>query len=295
MILKHRALTFSVFIMVVVAGLFSGLLFSCTSTKSLSATPQISGDSDFIPDEFSWLPVSAGIDRFDFENAELPLVYHAVRIDLSNETLELVCYPNLQTKIDKADHFAGIKTQDFAQKNNCLVAINASPFDGRFQKKKIIGIHSVQGIVLAGPNNRYAAITFSKNHDTPGLHASIIKNQTSDCARQYDYVFGGFFAVLDEGDVLSYNEIYNSRSGAGISKDGKILYLLVVEGEQAARSTGLTYPQCAKIFKAMGCSNALEFDGGASSQLCINGTSVLNYKTNRIQANSFGFKIINNK
>ena len=290
MIPNHRTLTFSVFITVMVAGLFSGVLFSCTSTKSLSTTPQISDDSDFIPEDFSWQAVSAGIDRFDFENAAVPVVYHAVRIDLNNEELELFCYPDKNTKISSSGNFKGITTQDFAQKNNCIAAINASPFDGRFRNKKIIGIHSINGSEFSAPVNKYAALAFSKNNDTQGFHASIIKNQTSDCTHQYDFAFGGFFVVLENGEILTYNEIYNSRSGAGISSDGKTLYLLVVEGEQPSRSTGLTYPQCAQIFKAMGCSDALEFDGGGSSQLCINGISVLNYKTNRIQANSFGFK-----
>ena len=290
MISTHRAFTFSVFITVMVAGLFSGFLFSCTSTKSLSTTPQITDDSDFIPKDFSWEPVASGIDRFDFENAAVTLVYHAIRIDLTNEELELVCYPDANTKISSSGTFKGITTQDFANKNNCIVAINASPFDGRFRNKKIIGVHSVNGRQLAAPNNRYAAIAFSNTPDSNGYSALIIKNQTADCAENFDFVFGGFFAVLIDGELLPYNEIYNSRTGAGISQDGKTLYLLVVEGEEPARSTGLTYPQCGKIFAAMGCTDALEFDGGGSSQLCINGTSVLNYKTSRIQANSFGFK-----
>jgi hypothetical protein len=291
MISKNRTVTFSIFrALLVVAALFLGALTACTSTKSLTTAPQITNDSDFIPGEFTWQPVTQGIDRFDFENALVPLIYHVVKIDLSNENLELICYPDEHTKISSSGTFAGLKTQDFAQGNNCTVAINASPFDGRFRNKKIIGVHSANGRQLAAPNNRYAAIAFSNAPDSNGYIAHIIKNQSADCAENFDFVFGGFFAILIDGELLPYNEIYNSRTGAGISQDGKTLYLLVVEGEEPARSSGLTYPQCGKIFAAMGCTNALEFDGGGSSQLCINGTSVLNYKTSRIQANSFGFK-----
>lgn len=290
MIIKQDTVTFPLFrTMLFVAALFLGALTACTSTKGLS-TPQISDDSDFIPAEFLWQPVTQGIDRFDFENPALPLIYHAVRIDLTNEALELVYYPDLQTKIDKSDHFAGMTTLDFAKRNKCTVAINASPFDGRFRRKKIIGLHSINHTVLAAPNKRYAALAFSKTPDKKGYSAHLIKNQNFDCAEKYDFVFGGFFAVLIDKVILPYNEIYNSRTGAGISKDGKTLYLLLVEGEEPGRSAGLTYPQCGKIFAAMGCSNALEFDGGASSQLCIKGASVLNYKTTRLQANSFGFR-----
>ncbi len=287
--LKLEKLTYRFFRIFVAAAVLLIFFTGCVSTKNVP-TPQITDDSDFIPKDFFWEPVASGIDRFDFENAAVPLVYHAVRIDLSNEDLELVCYPDANTKISSSGTFKGITTQDFANKNNCIVAINASPFDGRFRNKKIIGVHSINGTELASSVNKYAALAFSKANDTPGLYATIIKNQSDDCAANFDFAFGGFFVVLEEDEILPYNEFYNSRSGAGISQDGKTLYLLVVEGEQPSRSSGLTYPQCAQIFKAMGCTNALEFDGGGSSQLCINGTSVLNYKTKRIQANSFGFK-----
>lgn len=291
MIIKQDTVTFSLFrIMFFVVALFLGALTACTSTKGITSTPQITDDSDFIPDEFAWQPVAPGIDSFDFENPALPLIYHAVRIDLENEALELVYYPDLQTKIDKSDHFAGLTTLDFARRNKCTVAINASPFNGHFRNKKIIGVHSVNGTQLAAPNNRYAAIAFSNAPDGKGYSAHLIKNQNFDCAEKYDFVFGGFFAVLIDKVILPYNEIYNSRTGAGISQDGKTLYLLLVEGEDPSRSAGLTYPQCGKIFAAMGCSNALEFDGGGSSQLCLKGASVLTYKTTRLQANSFGFR-----
>ena len=291
MISKKRTVKFSFFFTrLLVVALFLGALTACTTTKGLTTTPQITNDSDFIPKEFSWQPVTPGIDRFDFENVSVPIIYHAVRIDLSNENLELVCYPDEQTKISSSGTFAGITTQDFSQRNNCIVAINASPFDGRFRNKRIIGIHSVMGTQLASSNNRYAAIAFSNDTNGNGYIAHIIKNQSADLAENFDFIFGGFFAVLIDGELLPYNEIYNSRTGAGISQDGKTLYLLVVEGEQPSQSAGLTYPQCGKIFAAMGCANALEFDGGGSSQLCINGTSVLTYKTSRLQANSFGFR-----
>ena len=95
--------------------------------------------------------------------------------------------------------------------------------------------------------------------------------------------------MLEDGAVLQdFIRRGDSRSGVGLSADGKTLFILVVEGERPLQSRGLSYPQCGEIFREMGCSDALELDGGSSSELCINGKSVLSYKVITRQANSFG-------
>lgn len=261
---------------------------SCVSINKTRQSSRPLENTAYIPKEFIWQPVAQGIERFDFENPNIPLIYHAVKIELDSPNLELVCFPDTSTKINSKGFFNGKKTLDFAKHYNCVVAINASPFNGRLIKKKIVGAHSAKGNILAAPNNRYAALAFSKD-----LRAQVLETQTEDCFEQFDFVFGGFFVVLKNNEVLnSFAQIYDSRTGAGISQDGKTLYLIVVEGEYPKHSKGLTYPNCAEIFKAMGCSDALELDGGGSTQLCIDKQSVLSYKALRIQANSFGFRLL---
>ena len=125
-----------------------------------------------------------------------------------------------------------------------------------------------------------------------GCVARIFASQADGELEDFDYAFGGFFVVLREGLVCTeFIRRGDSRTGAGLSADGKTLILLVVEGERPDRSRGLSYPQCGEIFRAMGCSNALELDGGSSSELCINGKSVLSYKVHSRQSNSFGFRV----
>ena len=268
-------------------------LFGCASTSSNSSAQKELYDSDFIPSEFTWQPVTDGIERFDFENPDIPLIYHMVKINLENENLKLVYFPNENTKKSGSGQFNGMQTARFAKKNACIVAINASPFDGKLLKKKIVGIHSFNKKAFSSANNNYAAIAFTRNSNSAGYKAAIIQNQEQACATNYDYCFGGFFVVLQNGEVQnSFTPIYDTRSAAGISDDGKTLYLLAVEGENKNHSIGLTYPQCGKIFYAAGCTDALELDGGGSTQLCINGKSILTYTALRIQANSFGFIIL---
>ena len=265
------------------------LLSGCISSRRIESDSINFDSADFIPREFTWQAAAPAIDYFYFENPDIPLVYHVVKVDLANPLLEIVCYPNSSTKITKEGSFAGMTTAAFAKKYDCALAINASPFQGRLLKKKIVGIHLTDGKLISQANPKYSAIAFTKED---GCRAQIIQNQSDQLPAGTSFAFGGFFTVLKDGQVLySFADIYDTRSGVGLSQDGKTLYLLVIEAEHHSRSIGLTYPKCGEIFKALGCSDALELDGGSSTNLCINGKSVLNYRPHRIVANSFGFKI----
>jgi len=106
----------------------------------------------------------------------------------------------------------------------------------------------------------------------------------------FDYVFGGFFEILKNNEEVEFSySSRNSRTAAGISSDGKTLFLLVVEGERKNLSRGLSYGECAKILKSAGSADGLEFDGGSSSSLFVDGKNVLLYRNFRKCAAFFGF------
>jgi hypothetical protein len=262
---------------------------SCASRPVLDtaedelAVPQ----SMYVPETFVWQNVCTGVGRFDFENAALPVRWHAVRIDLETEGIELAAYPGVVRKGTKTH---AMRTVDFAEKYGCTVAVNTSPFT---LKKEIVGIHIVQGNLYATPVERYSALFFKTDSEGGTCRASITGNQTEKTVQEAVYAFGGFFTILENGHKKDFRiSRHDSRSGAGISKDGRVLYILVVEGEHPHKSMGLSYPQCADLFKAMGCTDALEFDGGSSSDLCINGKSVLSYTCRTVQAASFGIRML---
>lgn len=278
---------------------FVFLLVGCVSL----ARPELSAEEEsslyplasYVPEVFEWKEVCPGVSRFDFENTEIPLIYHAVKIDLSSAgpggTLELVCEQ-------------GQGTAKFAARKECAVAVNATPFTGSGQ---LVGIHKVAGELVSQPVARYAAIGFREELSTErgraggdsgdvryrrGYTARIFTSQADSELEEWSYAFGGFFVVLKNGEVRTeFIRRGDSRSGAGLSADGRTLYLLVVEGERPSKSRGLSYPQCGEIFRAMGCYDALEFDGGSSAELCINGQSVMSYHVHHVQKNSFGFKL----
>ena len=67
----------------------------------------------------------------------------------------------------------------------------------------------------------------------------------------------------------------NPRTAVGMSKDGKTLYLAVVDGRSSA-SVGMTCSELGKLMKGLGAEDALNFDGGGSSTMYIAGLGVVN-------------------
>ena len=297
------------------------LFTSCVSRPKFSADDEIAlfPPSSYIPEFFNWEELCPGISRVDYKNPEFPIIYHAVKIDLALAGLNIECFPDRafvqqvtgsdSEEVPQPFIYRGITTKKFAATNNCLVATNLSPFAGKNgawdltaklgSVRQIVGLHVADGLMISQPVSRYAVLAFNKEASSEGEYlwkASISKNQNESIAATSDFAFGGFFVVLENGNVLeTFARNHDSRTGFGISDDGHTLYILVVEGENMLKSEGLSYPQCGEIFKAMGCTDALEVDGGGSSELCINGKSVLTYKIFRTQANSLGFTINSQK
>ena len=59
------------------------------------------------------------------------------------------------------------------------------------------------------------------------------------------------------------------RTAIGINKNGRWLYLVVIDGRQPFYSMGATYKELAKLLKDFGAAFAMALDGGGSSTMVI--------------------------
>ncbi len=286
------------------------ILFSCQSFKIQKDYDFPLQEEFFIPQEFNWEKLEDGIELTSFENPDIPLKYFIVKIDLQNPKLKLEIFPQAKnfSKISnnqnhKAQYFKSQSTQEFSKENNCLVAINASPFKtstkflGYFSnKRQILGIHKVQNVKLNPSIQKYSAFAISKIY-SDDLNREIFvpqiyENQNDEEFENEENVLGGFFTILKDSKITqNFNtQLHDARIAVSYPEDKKFLYLLAVE-KYKDESIGLSFLECALIFKALNCSDAMEFDGGSSSQMIIKNENVLKSSFTKIQASSFGFKI----
>lgn len=73
-------------------------------------------------------------------------------------------------------------------------------------------------------------------------------------------------AVDTEGQA-SFNVGRNPRTAAGISRNGRRLILVVVDGRQMPYSDGMSLRELANLMLALGARDAINLDGGGSSTL----------------------------
>ena len=67
------------------------------------------------------------------------------------------------------------------------------------------------------------------------------------------------------------DEELDPRTAIGINRNGRYLYIIVVDGRQPFYSEGATFAELAELFVAQGAYAAMSLDGGGSSTMVIRG------------------------
>jgi exopolysaccharide biosynthesis protein len=76
-----------------------------------------------------------------------------------------------------------------------------------------------------------------------------------------------------EGTIAGNTNILAPRTAVGFSRDSSTLYLLVVDG-RSTLSAGMTTVQLAAMLQRLGAWHAMNFDGGGSTTMVIDGQVV---------------------
>jgi len=80
-------------------------------------------------------------------------------------------------------------------------------------------------------------------------------------------------APIREGTISRNAEARHPRSAIGVSRDGRTVWLFAVDG-RGTGSVGMTLVELADAMRALGAWDALNFDGGGSTTLVIDGRVV---------------------
>ena len=227
-----------------------------------------------------WQPAFEGVD---YLRAELriprPMRIHAVRVDLSNPSIELLVTPPLSRH---SRELPSRRTSSFLEEFGCQVAVNASLFTPvvRLENEPVrpTGLAAALGSVYSKPVSNLHALVISTNKVI-----SIAKPYPE--SPPYQGV-GGLLAILENGEISDERREPEPATVVGYSADQQYLYLMVIDGRQRGYSEGVSPHEAASLMVKLGASDAINMDGGGSSTLVMENklgkASVINRPCNPI-------------
>lgn len=215
-----------------------------------------------------WKPFFQGVDLIELESQEPRLMRgYAVRIALDTPGLRFLATPG---NGDRPDHTDGLKTSSFLIRYKCQLAINATPFSPIHKEEgkpqKIEGLTISEGRLVSPAQLSYPALLLTRDN------RAVIARPPFQLEGVYNAV-SGFGIVLEKGRVLEGGKDVHPRTAAGISRDGKTLFLLVIDGRQPKYSLGATTTEVGQWLAALGAWDGINLDGGGTTTLVIEATS----------------------
>lgn len=227
-----------------------------------------------------------------------PITIHAyegaVRGDSGRETRQSITYakvairdPRVEVVVTPHEH-RGTTVREFARRQGTEVAVNANFYDASF---------APCGLVAAAGRIWPAAY-----HHTPAGRCADSMGFTADGhTRFFDsftrlrgplprgvvHVVTGMPRVLRAGRVVSAATLAlpgyprnllssHPRTGLGVSRDGRTLFIVVVDGRAPGRD-GMTAREVGRWMREVGAHDAILLDGGGSSVMAARGRGVITH------------------
>ena len=200
-----------------------------------------------------------------------PMVVHLITVNLATQGVEVLVTPGDPTA---EMPLQARTTSQFLREFDLQVAINGDGFTPWYDNTilnyyphtgdpvDVIGFAASQGKAYSIDTDDEPTLYIS-NRNRASLHNPIGRMESA---------ISGNELLLDKGVVRPApgGEV-QPRTAIGITKTGKKLILLVVDGRQAGYSQGATLEELARILKDFGAHQAINLDGGGSSTLVAQG------------------------
>lgn len=221
--------------------------------------------------------------RYSHESrAEPAMSLYVVQIDLTN--------PDVKVRVSRAgadpDGEGEWQTvleppSEIAKREKFDVCINASFFsakqtqDVEGEKSGFVAGKWAKTVGLAMTDATLWSATAKKDWPTLWIdaegkaHLSVI-SQLPEGARQ---AVQGNAMVLKSGQIVdptaAVMKARHPRTVVGLDKESKTLTILTVDGRRAGVSIGMTGPELGAEMKRLGCQEAMNLDGGGSTELVL--------------------------
>jgi hypothetical protein len=213
-----------------------------------------------------------------------PLRIHVLKLDLESHEYQPVVVVNADPDGDGPAEAALESPEAMASRAGLVAAVNSAVF-GRLPDAtgkrsdrwavgmpvEILGWTVADGLERSSFERGRASLWFDAT-GRPGMAADL--KGVGGGAAGVRQATAGFGMLLVDGEIRAgEGGPLHPRTSAGISRDGKTLILVVVDGRQPGVSEGVTDRELATIMMESGCDDAINLDGGGSSVMLVSDAS----------------------
>jgi exopolysaccharide biosynthesis protein len=222
---------------------------------------------DFIP---QWQELNEGLYLTAGKIKNPRIEFWAIRVDLTAENIEIIVNEPDSDENRKTGKLSAITVSGFAAKYGCAAAMNAGPFspvsDKTGEERTLTGIFISSGRMVSAADPRYDSLLLYNEG-----RAAIVSQADPSVFDSVRHALGGFYSILSSGDLTASvvdTKIRHPRSAAAIADNGRVLYLLVIDGRRLG-SIGATGRETGLLLRALGAEYGILMDGGGSSALAL--------------------------
>ena len=231
---------------------------------SLPPAVGLAADPPAAPPVTQWEPLFEGVDLGRFTLTEpRPIAALVLRVNLAAPGVAPVVTAANGEREGETD---AALTSAFLAAEKCQAAVNAAPFDKVWREpggpENVSGLMMRDGHVISPPEGR-PCLAFGPDK-TVAVHDS-----DREARRTAVTAVCGFAVILRDGKVTGRDEKLHPRTAAGVSADGRTLWLLTVDGRQTRWSGGATTPELAQWLRALGADDAINLDGGGTTTMVV--------------------------
>lgn len=248
-----------------------------------------------------WVPVFTGIDRAAATNkpptSQFPSLFvaYALRVDLKAPGIRLFVTPRAVKYVVNSAETLGQTVSEFFKTHQLQAAVNGGRFDppdyyppaGTRMDVRGLAISDGELVSPQDTSSDSAVIAFSdKNEPT-----IIQKNWPPANTAGFFNAITGTYPLVSNGTPLpnlnnqaGFINGVNPRTAAGISQEGRFLYLVVIDGRQNGYSIGALNSETAGLMILFGAHDAINLDGGGSTTMVLADSTGRPQRINRSSA-----------
>jgi hypothetical protein len=200
-----------------------------------------------------------------------PMIIHVLKINMKTNGLRVVVTPPDDSKSDKP--LNARTTSQFLEEFDLDIAVNGDGFSPWWSRGPADYYPRVGDPVAPRGEAASRGTVYGREPEEPfpTLYISQKNTLSFDAPNKiYDAISGETRLLMGGSPVdgLDDSELH-PRTAVGYSRNGKFLYIVVVDGRQPFYSQGITLAELANLMLDLGARDAVNLDGGGSSTLVI--------------------------